>query len=120
MASRTTNSASKSRKLLDWRSKISRSFFIRSAEELRLRIWLCLSRNTMLLPMPSVSGSSSLSFRFWLMSSARPKIPGVLLMEIEENDTALERDFAAASPLVPEQTNFRTGDDHDSLVLLTE
>lgn len=50
------------------------------------------------------SSSSSLLSRVWLISCARPRIASVLLSDILENETVLERDLAAAKLPLPTQT----------------
>ena len=50
------------------------------------------------------SSSSSLLSRAWLISCARPRIASVLLSDILENETVLERDLAAAKLPLPAQT----------------
>lgn len=47
------------------------------------------------------SPSSSLLSKGWLISCARPRIASVLLSDILENETALERDLAAAKLPLP-------------------
>lgn len=58
----------------------------------------------MLLPPVLDSTSSSLLSRGWLISCARPRIALVLLSDILENETVLERDLAAAKLPLPTQT----------------